>query len=530
MVRHLPGWWSCFLLLVFVPLGGAQTSHGDKIKEEVLALGRRIDGFIEARCKEAGVELAPPASDSVYFRRLNLDLGGRIPTLTAARDFVDDPDPHKRWDRVNQLLAQKTYGEHFARVWRAHLLSNSNNQFLQGLTPGFDLWLNDRLINNVGYDKIVHEILSTPANVNMNVNFNGQLAGSPAAFFLANENKPENLAGATTRVFLGVKLECAQCHSHPFAKWTRDQFWEFAAFYASTPQNFRGAFQQAAIVDPNRREIQIPGTNKTVKAKFLTGQEPNWKEGGEPRKVLADWITSSDNPYFARATVDQLWSYFFGVSLLEPILEPNEEAITHADLLDEMARELVIHKFDLKFLIQAIVHTKAYQRSSSASAKVGQEEHQLFARMPVRGLTPEQLYDSVLEATYQQETPAYMGNPQNFFNQLQSPRAQFLAKFTSQEKRNETQTSILQALFLMNGKAMAERLRPENNVSLGTLIRVSNPTEKKLETLFLMVLSRLPRPEESARLVRYIESGDQRRTIPDVYWALLNSAEFMLNH
>lgn len=520
MARRFLG-LACVMLLLLSPHAGAQSN-----KQDILALSQRIDALIEKRCKEAGIELAPPAADSVYFRRLHLDLAGRIPNLLDARDFVDNTSPDKRWEWVERLLAGEQYANHFARIWRAHLLSNSTAQILQGLTPGFEMWLTERLKANMGYDRLAHDILMGSGPNNMGF---GQ--ASPAAFYFASENKPENLAGATSRVFLGVKLECAQCHSHPFAKWTREQFWEFAAFFAGTPGNFR-QFQvnPVAAVDPNKREIQIPGTTKTVKARFLTGAEPTWKEGMMTRQVLADWVTSPDNPYFARATADQLWSYFFGISLMEPILEPSDDqTITHPEILDELARELVAHKFDLKYLIQAIVHTRAYQRATTAQAKVGREDYLLFARMSVRGLTPDQLYDSVLEATYFQE-PQTAFNQRVFFMQPQTPRGQFLTRFTTQDKRHETQTSILQALFMMNGKFLTDRINPENNESLATLIRQKTSNEKKVETLYLMVLSRLPRAEESARLVRHVESGDPSRTIPDVYWALLNSAEFMLNH
>jgi len=367
---------------------------------------------------------------------------------------------------------------------------------------------------------------------------------NPAAFYFVNENKPENLAAATTRTFLGVKLECAQCHAHPFAKWSRDQFWEFAAFFAGIqPGNVRGGIQPIPNNNnPGPRTIKIPGTDKVVKAKFLSGQEPAWKDSDSSRMVLADWVTSAANPYFAKAAVDHIWGYFFGVSLLEPIMEPNDDSpITYPELLDEMARQFTEQNFDLKFLIKAIVHTEAYQRASTGLTRATKEDYNLFTRMPVRGLTPEQLFDSVAEAThYQQAGMSMNNNLQPFNNQPLTPRSQFLGKFTNQDRRHETQTSILQALFLMNGKFLAEQIKPENNGSFQTLLNSMDvsgkplPTAKRVESLYVWVLARLPRPEETERLVRYIDSGgplgDPRRAMSDVYWALLNSAEFMLNH
>jgi hypothetical protein len=532
---------TCALVSCTPALSWAQEAD----KDQVLALSRKIDEFIAAKQTEAGVTPAPRADESTYFRRLNLDLVGRIPTLTDHRDFLDNPDPDKRWEWVERFLAAETYSRHFASMWRTHILGSNVQQQFAGFGPGFELWLAERLKSNTPYNRLVHEILTSTGNA-QDMQFGGRgMNASPAAFYFVNENKPENLAAATTRNFLGVKLECAQCHAHPFAKWTREQFWEFAAFFSGVrPPNLRApGLQPVRNVNNKNHEIKIPGTDKVVKAKFLGGNEPAWKDNDSPSTVLADWVTSAENPYFAKATVDQVWGYFFGISLLEPIMEPSDDSpITYPELLDEMARQFAEHNFDIKFLIKAIVHTEAYQRASTGATKATKEDYNLFVRMPVRGLTPEQLFDSVAEAThFEQSLSAVNSYVQPFGNQPMSPRAQFLNKFTNQDRKHETQTSILQALFLMNGKFLAERVQPENNLSFSTLLNSIDaatgkalPTAKRIESLYVWVLARLPRPEETERLVRYVDSGgpmgDSRRAMADVYWALLNSAEFMLNH
>jgi hypothetical protein len=545
MEKRLRSIWflSVATLTCTAPSGWGQEAD----KEKVLALSRKIDQMIAATQKEAGVTPAPRADDSTYFRRLNLDLVGRISELNDHRDFLDNSDPDKRWAWVDRLLGADprfldSYARHFASIWRTQILGSNVQQQFIGFAPGFEMWLQERLKSNTPYNRLVHELLTSSGN-NPNVGFrNGGANANPAAFFFVNENKPENLAAATTRTFLGVKLECAQCHAHPFAKWSREQFWEFAAFFSGIQPNLRGGVQPVQKVNTGTRQIKIPGTDKTVKAKFLTGKEPAWKEGDSPRTVLADWVTAADNPYFARAAVDQIWSYFFGISLLEPIMEPSDDSpVTHPELLDELARQFIEQKFDLKFLIKAIVHSEAYQRASTGTTKATKEDYNLFTRMPVRGMTPEQLFDSVAEATHLEDRNGG-GNPyfQPFNNQQMTPRAQFLNKFTNQDRRHETQTSILQALFMMNGKFIAGRVKPENNLSFDTLINSRDLsgkpllTAKRIESLYIWVLARPPRPEESERLTRYVDSGgptaDQRRALSDIYWALLNSAEFMLNH
>jgi len=504
-----------------------------KTRKDAHAFAQRIDKIIDKRLAEEKVPPGPKASEAGLVRRLHIDLVGRIPTLLEVRDFIDptNDNPEKLDDRLDDLLANPAFVTNWAHYWRSVMLAGKNNVQASQFNFQFEGWLRNRLQSNTGYDKMAHELVTSQ---NQGGNF------GPQAFYFVNENKAENLAGATARVFLGVKIECAQCHKHPFAKWTRNQFWEYAAFFAGVQQQQGQQGGKGGMpFDPNGRKIRIPETDppQIVEAKFITGDTPEWKGSQNPRSVLADWMTSSKNPYFAKAAVDHVWQYFFGVSLCEPIFEPTDDAPpAHPELLDELARSFVDSGYDLKFLIRSIVLTNAYQRSSVALSQDTKEQIQLFARMPVRGMMPEQLFDCFAEATnYEAEK-----NPNDPNRQVQqfgvptTPRAIFLAKFTSQDKRIETQTSILQALYLMNGKFLAERTRLEGNKSLETIATQPTSHARRVETLYLMVLSRLPRADETAKMVRYIETGggnnDPRQAVADLYWALLNSSEFALNH
>jgi hypothetical protein len=499
------------------------------------ALAERIDKIIEDRLAKHKIQPGAITDDGVYVRRLYIDLAGRIPELLEASGFIDPTNdtPDKRTAEVDKLLAKDLYARNFAHYWRSLMLTENPNNFQgAGLRPSFEAWLRQKLESNTGYDVMVRELLTA----NPVFNGGGMNNATPAAFYFGNENKAENLAGATSRIFLGVKIECAQCHPHPFAKWKQTQFWEYAAFFGGMQQFQPGRGGQQPV-NQFSREIKIPDSGKVVQAKFLDGKQPQWKDGVPTRTTLADWITAPENPYFARAAVDHVWSYFFGVSLLEPIMEPSDDSPpAHPELLDEMAREFTAQGYNLKFLIRAIVLTKAYQRVSIAMSEKTKDQVQLFAMMPVRGMTPEQFFDSLAEVTgYAKREPAV--NPQQFNQPFgpRSPRQEFLSRFSSQDKRSETQTSILQALLMMNGKFIAELTTPtrECNESLWTIATRETP-EKAVITLHKLVLSRMPRPEEQARLQQYIErggaTGDRSQAVADVYWALLNSAEFMLNH
>jgi len=526
--------------LAFAPAWGQSTAYN---KDAVKALSKRIDAHLANTWKKAKVTPAPKADDQVFFRRLNLDLVGHVPYFLEVDDFLGNPDPDKRWGEVDRLLESDRHSRHFGNVWRHILLGYQTNQQFQFLLPQFESWAYDKVAKNVSLDKMVNELLTSQNNINMGRGFGGNNGQGPQLFFLANENKAENLAGATARVFLGVKIECAQCHAHPFAKWSKDQFWEFAAFYSAPPQIIRGPNGVQPAPKQNfsaGREILIPGTEKVVKARFLNGAEPKWDILNNSRQVLANWVTARDNPYFARTMADHIWSYLMGVGILEPIMEPSDDIpMTHEPLLNDLAKALVENNFDAKFLIRAIVHTDAYQRSSGGEKLADKEDYHLFVRMPIRPLSPEQLYDSLematgIKATLETQQPT---NPNQFFNpnQLQAPRAQFLAKFQNQDRRHEPQTSILQALFMMNGNYMADKTKLDgSNDSLRVLASQEGGHEKRLNSLYRIVLSRSPRATELARLVPYLEKGaaDGKlgEALSDVYWALLNSSEFLHNH
>jgi hypothetical protein len=487
--------------------------------KDVDALAAKIDERIAAAWGK-DVKPAPLADDAEFFRRLSLDLAGRIPSVTEIRDFLDDDRPDKRRLWTERILrgdpgdsSYKTaYVNHFANAWRAWLLAQTDQQGQAG-QPTLEAWLRQRLKANVGYDRLVRELLTQPLGGNQNPE---PQEGSAAPFYDANERKPENLAGAAARLFLGVKIECAQCHNHPFAQWKREQFWEFAAFFTDlAPQGRRG----------QRGEIKVAGTDRVMRARFLDGKEPKWKAGPGTRPTLADWITAADNPYFARAAVNRVWTYFLGTGLADPEDKAEgERPAAHKELLDELSRQFAAHKYDVKLLIRAIAASKAYQRTSAVSHP-SHEDWRLFARMPLRGMSPEQLFDSLAEATEYRDGPS--GN-------RRAARDQFVARFPAQDQATDYQTSTLQALYLMNNQFIADRTSLEKNRTLATLAEQRTGTARKVESLYLVVLSRKPRPQESERFVKYVEkggpSGEPKRALADLFWALLNSPEFLLNH
>lgn len=485
-----------------------------------------IDKFLTARQTDANVKAVGRSSDAEFLRRVYLDLAGKIPSVQECHEFLDDQRPNKRELLIDDLLKRPSYVSHFTNVWRAWWLPSMNTDFENpALRQSFEAWLRARLSENATYDQMVREIVTLRAPGNrgireLGVSGRGQAMNtgvSPTAFYQVLENKAENLGSATSRLFLGTKLECAQCHNHPFATWSREQFWQYAAFFTGLENN------------RPKREITIPSTKQVVQARYLDDTVPEFKQGVNPRVTLADWMTAKDNKFFARAAVNRLWAHFMGTGLNEPVDDLREGA-DGKELLDELAHQFAANNYDLKFLIRSLVLSDAYQRTSARPAGekgaevTDEEQAPLFDRMQVRGLSPEQLFDSLVEATRYQSTD------------LPRVRAEFLAKFNNPtERATELQTSILQALTLMNGKLVGSATGMSSSKTLEAV--ADSPfldTPKKIDALYLAALCRKATPAERDRLVAYVDkggpSGDSKQALADVFWAVLNSSEFMFNH
>ncbi|MBY0459832.1 MAG: DUF1549 and DUF1553 domain-containing protein, partial [Gemmataceae bacterium] len=375
-------------------------------------------------------------------------------------------------------------------------------------------WLAAKLRDNAPYDLIVRQLLT--ANP-------GRTARdrAPTTFLTASAYKPEDLAANTTRAFLGVNLDCAQCHNHPFARWTQEQFWETAAFFARVPEGGAG-----------KPEIAIAGGAKKVGPRLLADPQPKWPVAIQPdtgRVLLAEWVTGKDNPFFARNAVNRVWAQLFGTGLVEPLDDlSGENPASHPELLDDLAKAFADSGFDLKYLTAALVQTRAYQFSSIPPAGA-RPDPRLFACAPVRGLTGEQLYDSLRVAAGLPPDRADL-DPLNALRDRKAVAQKFRV-----ERTGLAQRSILQSLSLMNGRLTASLTDPEKSPTLKAVADAPFlDTAGKVESLYLAALGRTPTAEESAPLVKYVEkggpAGDATKALGDVFWALLNSSEFATNH
>lgn len=471
------------------------------------------------------------AGDAAFMRRVALDVGGCIPTAWDVREFLASSDPYKRKKYVEHLLDSQGYIEHFTNVWSELLVPEArDNSDAAFFSHDFVIWLRNQFRENAPFDRIAKAVITVPVSDGLGL-FEPEtavgLSPSPFGFLAAKQAKPEQLAASTSRVFLGIQLECAQCHDHPFASWKQKDFWGFAAFFGGLDLRFDGEGAVKGTDDTEVHAIRMHGSSQPIQAQYVDGSSPRWRDGDKSRRILADWITSRENPFFARAIVNRVWSQFFGIGLINPVDDMLEEHdAKHTELLDLLAQQWSQHDFDLKYLIRAITSSYTYQLTSAELGWDGEAVNQW--RLPVRGLTPDQLYDSLCRATGFKRELA--GRFSAYF-----ARGKFLKELSSSGNQpSDPQISINQVLLIMNGELVANGTDPNRGPVLAAIVRSDYMNvEEKLEALYFAALTRPPRPDERAWLKPYISGGgptkNESEAFADVFWALVTSPEFSLN-
>lgn len=487
------------------------------------AFAQQIDRQLDAHFAAAGIEAAPRADDAEFFRRLSLDLIGRVPRVAEVREFLADTSPDKRQRMIRHLLAHPRHAIHQANLWRAELLPEANSDRQAALLQkGFENYLTDQFRQRVRYDQLVRQLITVPLptlDQPAEPILRDPERANPLAF-IAAKGKPENVAASVTRTFLGIRLECAECHNHPFAHWSQEQFWNQAAFFGGLKKNGSGLLEPLRE-DRASRTVVYEQEKKTYAARLLDQQVDVIASDRSGREILADWLIAPANPFFARAGANRVWGQLFGVGLVEPVDDFHDEnPASHPELLGEIGKEFAASGFDLDYLTEAICLTNAYQRTS-ARTHASQDNTKLPARMTAKGLTGEQFFDSLALVVGYRDEP-----------DQGRARREFLSRFARLTAPSEPETSVQQALTLLNGRFIAAATNPRTNPTLIAVLETPGLREvDRLETLFLATLGRLPTAEEVTKLkAANTTSSDAANYYADVLWLLLNTAEFRLNH
>jgi hypothetical protein len=486
-----------------------------------VAVAAVIDLEIDAKLKADDVPAGERSTDAEFLRRAYLDLTGIIPTAAKARQFLDDRSPDKRTKLVDELLASPNFGKHVADVWMGLLVTRTSDQRRISFDP-LRTWLAEQFNANTPWNKIAADLIAAEGTQEKN----------PAVTYYLSNNTVDKMTDSVSKLFLGVSIQCAQCHDHKFEDWKQSEYWSLAQFFmrvqvGGLQQNGNPSIEE--VMKPNRRRIPLPEDAKAMPVRYLRDMTPvNLPADGAIRPMLAKWVTSPTNPYFARAMTNRVWSQLFGTGLVTPVDDMGPNAIaSHPNLLKSLAANFAADQFDLKNLVRAIVLSNAYQRSGKPTGSDSDDEDaQLFARMAVKVMTPEQLYDSTFSLVgnaVNQQARARMANlpkgPQA------DPRERFVNFFLAgQEMANTTEyeVGIPQALKLMNSRQFG------NPTTVRRLLGTKKGPDA-IEELYLATLSRRPTDEEMKSMTAYVSSAPTAvEGYGDVLWALLNCSEYTL--
>jgi len=499
-----------------VPAAGTQI--------DAAALAKIIDEQIQKQLAGEKLTASPRSDDAEFLRRVYLDLVGVIPSEEKVVAFLASSDPAKRAKVIDELLADQRFGHYVAENWANRMIPRESNNKRLDPKP-MQNWLAERFNKNVPLDKVVYDLLTATGTAE---------ESGAVSYFVANPTA-DKITDSVTRMFLGVQLQCAQCHNHPFTDYKQAEYWGMAAFFmrVKTAGNVKNAAKGGAPVSITEGPGQAKGKKlpegaKVVPAKFLHGDTPAMANDAPARPVLAQWLTTPGNPYFARAMVNRFWYQLFARGIVNPVDDMYEDNdATHPELLAKLTEQFQASGCDVKYLVRAICNSETYQRTSRPTADNADDKAQYSHRL-VRVMTPEQMFDSIAMVVGKVENRAPIDKGPNKKGPPVGGRDGFVNFFRIEDGADslEYQIGIPQALRLMNSAQLNN-----TNQTVSTAMEGAKGPAAVIERLFLRSLSRRPTPPELTRFTSHVEKAANPRTgYGDVLWVLLNSAEFTMNH
>jgi hypothetical protein len=482
-----------------------------------------IDPLVDAKLKKLHIVPSGPADDAEYLRRVYLDVIGTLPTPEEARTFLADPAVDKRAKVVDSLLERPEFADAWALKW-ADVLRVDRQALGAPAAYAYYRWIRQAVAENRPCDRFARELVTAE----------GPLAEVPAAGFYKVVPKPGDAANTLSQVFLGVRVACAECHHHPFDRWSQTDYSGMAAFFA--PVGVRKLGTAEVVSAQGEATAKHLRTGATIPATPLGGK-PLGSTTGDQREALAAWMTAPDNPFFARNLVNRLWAHFLGRGLVEPVDDVRStNPPTNPELLDALAKRFVESKYDVKAMVRLICASRVYQTSSTPN-ETNARDDQNYSRMVFKRPAAEVFMDMVTQAT---------GVPEKFDGAPLGTRAiqlwdskvrhYFLKQFgrpmraSACECERNAEPNIAQVLHLLNSDFVHDRLRHDNAIA-ARLCRTQPDDRRIVEELWLTFLSRPVTSDELRRVQDHMKTAKTRREgFEDVAWALLNTKEFLFNH
>ena len=499
-----------------------------------------VDKFAQKKWTELGIVPSDLSGDEQFLRRIYLDLTGSLPKPKEVVEFLADQNKDKRDKLVDRLLETPEYTYLFANKWADVLRVKRRGQADRAAgTFAFHSWIRESIAKDKPYDQFVREILAAT----------GDESQAPPTVWYKELQNPEQFVDDTAQVFLGLRIACAQCHHHPYEKWSQDDYWGLAAFFGrvgrknvQTPGGVANA-QSLRQVIFNRPAGGVTNkrTGAIAKIQPLDGAPMDIGSDEDPRHKLVDWMANKDNPFFARAVANRYWSHFFGRGIVDPIDDMRvTNPPTNPELLDALAKELMDSKFSLKHLIKVIVKSRTYQLSSAPN-EFNKHDKQSFARFYPRRMSAEVLYDAVSQVT---NTPAAFGglptDKHSPNRAIMLPDEAFASYFldvfgrpqriSACECERVSEANLAQALHLLNSQEIQDKLT-RANARADLLAKDVRPDAEKVDELFMWVFGRRPTNEHRQVALDHIARHAMNKKVAyeNLLWALINTKEFVFN-
>ncbi len=499
-----------------------------------------VDKYTAAKWKELGLVPSELCTDAQFIRRLSLDLTGTLPTPAQVTAFVADPDVQKRDKLVDTLIESPDYSYFFANKWADILRVKRRGMANRAEgTFAFHDWIREAMATDKPYDLFARQILDA----------NGDEVNDPPTVWYKELQEPQQFVDDTAQVFLGLRLACAQCHHHPYEKWSQDDYWGIAAFFGRVGRRkipVPGEFSQQPVVREaifNRSSGSVVNkrTGQTAVMKPLDGQPVEVGPDDDPRQKLVDWMVDPSNPFFARAVANRYWAHFFGRGIVDPLDDMRvTNPPSNPELLDALAKDLVDSHYSLKHLIKTIVKSRTYQLSSTPN-EFNQHDKQNYARYYPRRMSAEVLYDAVNQVA---EAPAsFNGLPTDRYapkRAIMLPDEAFPSYFldvfgrpqriSACECERVSEANLAQALHLLNSDEIQNKLARQGGRA-DLMAKDARPDAEKVDELFLWALGRKATPEQRDLALADIAKNatNKKAAYENILWALLNTKEFIFN-
>ncbi len=484
-----------------------------------------IDTFVNAKLKKLRIEPSGLCNDETFLRRVYLDVIGVLPTVEEYQRFMANPVANKRELLVDELLGRKEFAELWVMKWAELLQIRSSNQVSYKAMLLYYNWLQDKIARNVPVNEWVQELLGA----------NGGTFKNPATNYYQNETDVLKVSENVAQVFMGMRIQCAQCHNHPFDRWTQDDYYSFAAFFSQIGRKGTDDPRETIVFNSRGGEVAHPVRGGVMKPKFLGGEYPD-VAGKDRRVVMAQWLASADNPYFATNLANMVWGHFFGIGIIDQVDDVRiSNPASNPELLAELGKRFTGYKYDFKKLVRDICLSRTYQEATQANLS-NEGDTRNFTRSALRRIKAETFLDCISQVT--ETKNKFPGLPQGA-RAVQiadgGVSTYFLTTFGRATRETvcscevKLEPTLSQSLHLLNGDTTTTRIAQGNLI--GRRLAEKATPEQIIEELFIRCVSRKPTPKEMGKLIVALSAEpDKNKALGDLFWALLNSREFMFNH